>query len=49
MSLKVANENITYLKELIQSLEENCENRFYFSDKKDSTLIRADAKIEELI
>jgi len=49
MSLKNTIDKITALKELIETLESNCENRFYYSDKKNSTLNRADEKIEELV
>jgi len=49
MSLKETIQKITALKGLIQALEENCENRFYYSDKKNESIKRSDAKIEEII
>ena len=49
MSQKETIEKITALKLKIESLEANCENKFYYSDKRNSTLNRADEKIEELV
>ena len=49
MSLKETIQKITALKGLIQALEGNCENRFYYTDKKYESIKRSDAKIEEII